>query len=403
MKGNVIVGLDIGTTTIQAVVAQKSKTQVQPQIIGWSVVETRGLRKGVVVDIEEAASSIREVFDKALSHAGVKADEAFVSIGVGQMVVRPSRGVVIVSRADKEITRDDISRALSAAQAMPLNPNREIVHILPRQFSVDNEEGIKDPLGMSGVRLEVDALIIDFPMIALRNLRKAVSLSGIKLRELVASPLASARAILTQRQKELGTLVMDIGGSTSGLAVFEDGDILYAQILPWGSAHVTHDLALGLRTDVDIAELVKRNHGSALVETVSRKDIVDLSKLGGEFSVPRREISEICEARLSEIFDTVQKELKRINRAGMLPGGVVLTGGGAKIPRLVKLAKKILGLPSGLGVVQNITGPEELISDPLWASAFGLVLWGFDEVVSDRQVSDGPWSDFVNWLQNFIP
>lgn len=402
MKG-IIVGLDIGTTTVQAVVAQKTKTQIMPQVIGWSSVESRGLRRGAVIDIEEAASAIREAFDKALSHAGVKTDEAFVSIGSSQISVRPSRGVIIVSRADKEISQEDISRALGAAQALPVNPNREIIHVLPRQFSVDNEVGIKDPLGMSGVRLEVDALILDCPTQALKNLRKAVSLAGIKLKEIVASPLASARAVLSRRQKELGTLVLDIGGGTCGMVIFEEGDILHTHLLPLGSSHVTHDLALGLRTSVDVAEEVKKHHGSALIETVSSRDVVDLNKLGGESSVARKEIAMICEARFTEIFEMAQKELKRIDRAGMLPGGVVLVGGGSKLPRLVKLAKKELGLPAQLGIAQEIMGPEELTHDQMWAAAFGLVLWGSDDTIVERVSSGRSWQNFVNWLQNFIP
>lgn len=403
MKSNIIVSLDIGTTTIQAVVAQKNKTQIAPQVIGWSLVESRGLRRGAVVDIEEAALVIREAFDKALSHAGVKSDEAFVSIGASQISVRPSKGIVIVSRADKEITQEDISRALSAAQALPMNPNREIIHILPRHFSVDGEGGIKDPIGMSGVRLEVDALVIDCPISALKNLRKAVNLAGVKIREMVAAPLAAARAVLSRRQKELGTLVMDIGGGTTGMVVFEEGDILHTNVLPIGASHVTHDLALGLRTSVDIAEQTKRRHGSALAEVVSRRDIIDLTKLGGECSVPRREIAMICEARLSEIFELTQKELKRIDRAGMLPGGIILTGGGAKMPRLVKLAKSSLGLPAQLGVIQEILGPEELLQDSSWATAFGLILWGSDESVVQTVSSQSAWQNFINWLQNFIP
>jgi len=402
-REDIIIGLDIGTTSIQAVVGSKKKMQEAPQIIGWSEANSRGVRKGVVVDIEEAASAIREAFQKAINHAGIKYNEAIVNIGGSNIFVRPSKGVVIVSRADREISKEDIQRALVQAEAVPASPNREILHNLAREWTVDGERGIKDPLGMTGVKLEVDTLIIECGASALKNLRKAISLAGIKIKELVLSPLAASYAILSPRQKELGALVLDIGGSTTGLVIFEEGDIFHAAILGVGSSHATHDLVYGLQVDVDTAEKIKRIHGSALVESTSSRDMVDLKKLGGESSIQRKEIATICEARFSEIFEMVQKELKRVGRALMLPSGVVLTGGGSKIPRLDKLAKKDLSLPISRGVAQKILGPEEIIQDPVFATALGLIIWGFDENFN-RVIMDNPGSSgFIGWLKNFIP
>ena len=402
-REDIIIGLDIGTTSIQAVVASKKRTQETPQIIGWSESNSRGVRKGVVVDIEEAASAIRETFRKAINHAGIKYNEAVVNVGGSNIFVRSSKGVVIVSRADREISKEDIQRALIQAEAIPTNPNREILHNLARTWTIDGERGIKDPLGMTGVKLEVDALIMECGASALKNLRKAVNLAGIKIKELVLSPLAASYAVLSPRQKELGTLVLDIGGSTTGLLIFEEGDVFHAAILGIGSSHATHDLVYGLQVDVDTAEKIKKIHGSALTESTSSRDMVDLKKLGGDCSIQRKEIAIICEARFSEIFEMVQKELKKVGKASMLPGGVVLTGAGSKIPRLDKLAKKDLSLPISRGVAQKILGPEEITQDPIFTTALGLVIWGFDETFNRVIIDDSRNSRFIGWLKNFIP
>ena len=383
-RDEIIIGLDVGTTSVQVVAAFKKKNQEAPQVIGWAEVYSRGVRRGAVVDIEEAAVAIREAWQKAISHAGIKHNEAVVGVGGGNIFVRPSKGVVIVSRADREISREDIQRALVQAEAIPASPNREILHNLAREWIVDGERGVKDPLGMSGVKLEVDTLIIECGAPALKNLRKAIALSGFKI-------------------KELGALVLDIGGSTTGMVVFEEGDIFHAAILGLGSAHTTHDLVYGLQVDVDTAEKIKKLHGSALAESTSSRDMVDLKKLGGDNSIQRREIAVICEARFSEIFETVQKELKKVGRAAMLPGGVILTGGGSKIPRLDKLAKKELSLPVSRGSAQKIMGPEEIIQDPIFATALGLVIWGFDETYNRVIMDDSVPSGVLGWLKNLIP
>ena len=402
-REDIIIGLDVGTTSIQVVVGSKKKMQEAPQIIGWGETNSRGVRKGAVVDIEEAASAIREAFQKAINHAGIKYNEAVVGIGGSNIFVRPSKGVVIVSRADREISKEDIQRALIQAEAIPASPNREILHNLAREWTVDGEHGVKDPLGMTGVKLEVDTLVIECGVSALKNLRKAVSLAGVKVKELVLSPLAVSYAVLSSRQKELGTLVLDIGGRTTGLVIFEEGDIFHAAILGIGSSHATHDLVYGLQVDVDTAEKIKRIHGSALAESTSSRDMVDLKKLGGESSIQRKEIATICEARFSEIFEMAQKELKRVGKVLTLPGGVVLTGGGSRIPRLDKLAKKELNLPISRGVAQKILGPEEITQDPVFAAALGLVIWGFDETFNRVIIDNSNSSGFIGWLKNFIP
>ena len=398
-REDIIIGLDIGTTSIQAVVGAKQKTQEVSRVIGWGETVSRGMHRGVVANIEEAAPAIREAFQKAVNHAGIQCNEAVVSISGNHIFVRPSKGLIVASRADREISKEDIQRALIQAEATPRS-NREILHNLIRKWTIDGEE-VKDPLGMTGVKLEVDTLVIEGGSSALKNLRKAVNLAGIKIKELVLSPLAAGYAVLNPRQKGLGTLVLNIGGSTTGIVIFEEGNIFHARILELGSAHATHDLVYGFQVDVDTAEKVKQLYGSALAVSISLRDMVDLKKLGGEGSVPLHDIAVICEARFSEIFETVQKELKKVDRVSMLPGGVVLTGGGSYMPRLDKLAKKYLSLPVSRGVAQNIMGPEEIIQDLAFITALGLVIWGFDKNFTTPK--DSSASRIIRWLKNFIP
>jgi len=396
---DIIIGLDIGTTSIQAVVGAKQKTQEVPRVIGWGEAVSRGMHRGVVANVEEVVPAIREAFQKAVNRAGVQCNEAIVSVSGKHIFVRPSKGLVVASRADGEVSREDIQRALIQAEATP-NSNREILHNLVRKWTVDGEE-VKDPLGMTGVQLEVETLVIEGGSPALKNIRKAVNLAGIKIKKLVLSPLAAGYAVLNSRQKGLGTLVLNIGSSTTGMVIFEEGNIFHTAILELGSAHATHDLVYGLQVDVDTAEKVKQSHGSALAENISLRDKVDLKKLGGEGSMPLHDIAVICEARFSEILERVQKELKKVGRVSMLPGGVVLTGGGSRIPRLDKLAKKDLSLPVSRGVAQNIMGPEEITQDPAFTTALGLIIWGFDENLTTPK--DSSVSKIIRWLKNFIP
>ncbi|MEK7067808.1 MAG: cell division protein FtsA, partial [Patescibacteria group bacterium] len=245
-KEKIIVGLDVGTCNIRAAVAM-AKDNAAPQILGVGKVVSLGLRKGVVVDIEETVKGIKEALRLAERISGYEIDRVFVSVGGSHISCKMSKGVIAVSRADGEISQEDKERAINAASAISLQPNREILHVLPRRFTVDNQDSIKDPVGMSGVRLETDALIVEGSMPFIKNLIKCVHDAGVDEAGLLLSPLADSRAVLTKRQKELGVLLLDLGGGTTGLAVFEEGDILHCQILPVGSMHITNDLAIGLR------------------------------------------------------------------------------------------------------------------------------------------------------------
>ncbi len=410
-REKIIVGLDIGTCNIRAVVAQ-FKEGAAPQVLGVGKAVSGGIRKGTVVDMQETVKNIKEAVQMAERISGNKIEDVFVNIGGSHISCRSSRGVIAVSRADGEISEEDKARAISAAKAVSVQPNREILHILPRRFIVDGQEAIKDPVGMQGVRLEVDALIVEGATPFIKNLIKCVHEADLEENGLLLSPLAGSRAVLNKRQKELGVLFLDLGGGTSGLAIFEEGDIMHCQILPVGSTHITNDIAIGLRISIDAAEKIKLEYGSALPNSVSKKEMIDLTKVGEtEGQVSRYQVAEIIEARVSEILDLVNKELKRIDRSGLLPAGVVLAGEGAKMTGLAELTKEKLKLPVQIGLPAGMEGISDQVSDPGFATVCGLIF----SALTDEMKSEGEHSlaDFLSigqtinktkkWLKGFMP
>lgn len=408
-----IVGLDVGSSNIRLAVAQQKPDSQSFQILGVGQVKSLGIRRGVVVDLEEAVKNIKEAILIAERTSGMPVDSAIISLGGSHLSCRPSKGVIAVSRADGEISKEDADRAVSAAAAVSLGANREIIQVVPRRFCVDNESGIKDPIGMNGVRLEVDTLIIDASSPFIRNLIKIIGEAKLETEMLVPSPLAAARAVLDKRQKELGVLVLDMGGGTTGFTVFEEGDILDICVLPVGSSHITNDLAIGLRTSIDVAERIKLEYGSVLPDEINRHDTIDLEKMGGEpAQISRQKVAEIIEARVSEIFDLIYKRLKQIDRAGLLPSGVVLVGGGAKLPGLVDLAKERLRLPSQIGFPIQFEGVVEQIDDPCFATVLGLILWAGDQgqelKIRKSKIFKMPampsfMGQVKTWLKGFMP
>ncbi len=389
-KDNIVTGLDIGTSNIRIVVASLKDKEGKPKIIGKGEVPSSGIRKGIIIDIDEVVENIKKAVDQAELSSGVPINHAYVSIGGDHISIRENKGLVAVSRADQEVSEEDISRVIESASAISLPPNREIIHIIPRSFKLDNEENIQDPIGMTGARLEVNALIIDGLSPYIKNLTKCLLSANIKIDGLLLNSLAAAQAVLSKRQKELGVLVLDLGGGSSGMAVYEEGKLLYAHVLPVGSDHITNDIAIGLRTTIDIAEKVKLQYGSALASDIKKKENhikileqnieeenIDLSELdqNEEDTVKKKEVAKIIEARVQELFDLVNKELKKINKQRLLPAGVILVGGGALMPKIVDLAKKELGLPAEIGSstshVESVMNKE---NDPSFATAIGLIL-----------------------------
>ena len=330
---DLITGLDIGSTAIRLAVGQIVGEAEKIHIIGSAEVPAEGISKGIISSIEDAVSSISACLEKAERMVGSPIESAWVGISGSHIISQESRGVVAVARSDGEISEDDIERAIEAARTVATPPNYEILHVIPKSFTVDGQIGIKDPLGMTGVRLEVDTQIIQGLSSQIKNLTKAVYRPGVNIEDLVLSILATAEAVLTNRQKELGVAVINLGGSTTSLAVFEEGDVLHTAVLPIGSDHITSDIAIGLRISIDLAEKIKLEYGQATTAGTGKRDEVDIGELaGGESNfVSKKYITEISAARVEEIFDKIDVELKKIDKSGKLPAGIVLTGGGAKL------------------------------------------------------------------------
>jgi len=376
-KNDIICGIDVGSSKIKTIIARIISSEENPRILGVGVAESFGVRKGMIVDLEETLNSINESVEKAERIAGFSVERAVVSIGGNHISSQLSKGTIAVGRADGEVSPDDIERVISAAQAVSIPANKEILHIIPKGFSLDEQKDIKDPLGMNGVRLEVDALIIEGFTPYIKNLSKCFEQAKIEVESFVLSPLAAAKSILTKRQKELGVVLVDIGGGTTSLTVFEEDDLLLSVILPIGGSHITNDIAIGLRTSIDVAEKVKLEFGNALPREIGKKEDINLSEIDSseEGIVSRYHVAEIIEARLEEIFNLVNKELRKIEKDRLLPAGAVLVGGTAKIPGAVDLAKRVLGLPAQTGFPIPLGGLVDKVDDPSFATAVGLLMW----------------------------
>lgn len=411
-KDDVIVGLDIGSNKVRVLVAKIDNETEDIQIVGMGESQSLGMRRGTIVDVEETTTSISNALEKAERTSGIPIEHAFVSFSGSNVVAQPSEGVIAVGRADNEISEEDVSRVIEAASAISLPANYEILHVIPKSFTVDNQEGVKDPVGMNGIRLKVETLIIEGSTANIKNLSKCISRSGLEIDDLVTSPLAISYSLLNKKQKDLGIASIDIGSGTTGVIVFEEGDIIHTSILPIGSEHITNDLAIGLRTSIETAEKVKLEYGYARSCDVNKKDKVDLSKIDSKENqiVTRKHISEIIEARLSEIFSMVNHELKNIGKAGKLPAGVILSGGGVKLPGIVDLAKQDLKLPAQIGFPENVKGVIEKLDDPTYATVVGLIFWGkshTDKQKSGMGIQMSSVSDTVGkirgWFKNFLP
>ncbi len=380
--GDIITGLDIGTSSIKIVVARKENGRAT--LLYAAKEPSAGLRKGAIVDFPEAAQAIRRTLTGAEKVSKSALKNIFISIGTSEAKTQSSRGIVAVSSADAQIYQADVDRAVRASQAVNLPQNRMIVHTLTKEFMVDGMGDIADPMGLAGSRLEVQSLIIDAFSPHVKGLIHSVELAGGEVGGLVFSPLIAARAALSRKQKELGTAVVDIGFATTGLAVYEENKLVLAVKFPVGAEHVSRDIAVGLKIPVDAAESIKLHYGCALAKEVGAKDSIELKKFVTEAkgSVSLRFVAEIIESRLEEIFDFVNNELRTAGKYGNLPGGVVLVGGGAKMPGLVDLVRQEVKLSSQIGCCltdewQNEGGElKEALEDPEFVCAFGLALWG---------------------------
>lgn len=382
MSEEIYTGLDIGSYAVRVAVGKlvpSAEGREQIHIIGAVEVPSAGVNKGTVTNLEDAVSSISRALEQAERITGLPINNAWAGISGGHIISQESRGVIGVGRSDGEIRDEDVERAIEAARTVATPTNYEIIHVIPKCFTVDGQRGIKDPVGMNGIRLEVDALIIQGLGSQIKNLTKAVYRTGLDIEDLVFSILATAEAVVSDRQKELGVCVVNIGASTTSLVVFEEGDVLHTAVLPIGSDHITSDIAIGLRTSIEVAEQVKLHYATCIPDEIQKKEDINLAELGAPEAeiVGRKFVAEITEARVQEIFEHVDKELKRVERSGMLPAGVILTGGGSKLVGMLEAAKSALRLPVSLGNAIGVTSVIDRTNDPAMTTAIGLVLWGY--------------------------
>lgn len=376
-RDSLVVGLDIGTTKICALVAEAKDDKLD--IIGVGLSASKGLRKGVVINIEATVQSIRKAIDEAEEMAGCKIQSVFAGIAGSHIRGFNSQGVVALK--DKEVTKEDVERVIAAARAVAIPIDREVIHVLPQSFVIDDQDGIKEPLGMSGVRLEAHVHIVTGAITSAQNIIRSAQRCGLNVEDIVLEQLASANAVLSDDEKELGVALVDIGGGTTDIAIFSKGSIQQTSVIPIGGQHLTNDIAVGLRTPQENAEEIKKKFGTATSVLIGKDEVIEVPSIGGRPDrILRRQIlSDILEPRIQEVFELVAAAIDRGGLRELLASGVVLTGGSSMLPGVVEAAEEILQLPVRRGLPCHVGGLHHMVSHPSFATAVGLVLYGMRE------------------------
>lgn len=404
----VLASLDIGSFKIRTVVAVASDEKQAPNIIGVGLAPSLGMRKGQVIDIEETIHNIISSVEDAERMSGVPVNHVYVGMSGTHIESFGSRGVIAIS--GPEITVEDIARVLEAAQAVSIPANRRILHLTPKSYTVDEQRQIKNPVGMSGIRLEVEAHIVIGQIQHVKNIEKCIDQAGLDIDALVPATIAVPEAVLTKRQRELGVVTIDIGAGCTSIAVFEEGTILHSLSLPVGGEAITSDVAIGLRTSIDTAERIKIEYGSLLPAEINEREMIDLSLVSkiDTQTVSKKYLAEIMQARYYEVLSLVREALKQIGRDGMLPAGAVLTGGAVKAPGMLDLAREVLGLPVQMGFPVEVGGVIEKVDDPAYATALGTLVWGVRQ--GHRAYGIGAIANFrhataavKSWFRHLIP
>ncbi len=374
---DIVVGLDIGTTKICAVVGELSEDSIE--IIGVGSHPSVGLRKGVVVNIDSTVNSIRNAVEEAELMAGCEITSAFIGIAGSHIKGFNSHGVIAVK--GEEVAEEDVERVIDAARAVAIPMDREIIHILPQEYIVDDQGGILDPVGMMGVRLEAKVHIVTAAVTAAQNLVKCANRAGLDVDDIVLQPLASAQAVLTEEEKEIGVALIDFGGGTTDLALLSEGAIKHTAVLGLGGNNLTYDISVGLRTPMNDAEKIKIRHGTCLVSMVKRDEMIEVPSVGGRKprQLSRHILAEILEPRIEEIFTLIDQEIQRTRLKDLLASGVVITGGSAVLPGVCEMADQIFQLPTRVGLPRNISGLVDVVDSPMYSTAVGLVLYGFQD------------------------
>ena len=394
----IITGLDIGTSKIGVIIGEVEKGD-RVQILGVGLSPSEGLRQGVVINLDLAVRSIEKAVQEAKLIAGVEVEKVIVGIAGDHVRSVNSRGVVAVSRADHEITQVDVNRVIDTAKAIALPIDREVLHVLPQEFIVDNQVGIKNPVGISGVRLEAEIHIVTGAITSAQNIVRSVKKAGLKVAGLVLEPLASSYSVLDKSEKELGVALIDLGGGTTDIALFYDGAIRHTAVIGLGGQNVTNDIAMGLRTPLEEAEDIKKKYGCTQRNLVSKNEMFSVPEVGGRppRNVSREVLTSIIQPRMEEIFSLAAKEIKRSDFGDLLGAGLVLTGGGSLLDGSISLAEEIFGLPVKVGVPKGFIGLVETTSNPIYATGIGLVLYALEneEGVKEFKEDETKWWDRI--------
>ena len=382
-KDNIVVGLDVGTTKICCIVGEVGDEGID--IIGIGSAPSTGLRKGVVINIASTVSAIRRAVEEAELMAGCEISTVYTGISGGHIRGFNSHGIVAVK--DGEINPADVARVIDAAKAVAIPMDREVIHILPQEYIIDDQDGIKEPLGMHGVRLEAKVHIVTAAATSALNIIKCANRTGLDVSSIVLQQLASAEAVLTDDEKDLGVCLVDIGGGTADIAIFSEGAIVHTSVLPIGGNHLTTDIALGIRTPQDEAEQIKQSHGCALVEQVEAAEQIEVPSVGGRSprTLSRQILCEIIEARVEEIFQLVREEIRNTAYEDLLASGVVLTGGSSRLSGISEVAEDVLGLPIRVGMPKGVGGLVDVVRHPSFATGVGLVQYGAKSLVRHQE------------------
>lgn len=383
-KNEIIVGLDIGTSFTKMAIGKRLREDKNPSIIALGVAPSEGVKRGVVIDIQDATHSIGEALEYTSKMVEEDIKDICISLNGALIKSYLASDKVAVSRIDGEVTAEDVNRVINNVKPIPSSQNKEVIGIIPKTYTLDEETGIKNPIGMNGIRLEVEALIVENNISSIKNLEKCIHNLGLRGEAQEIGIIASAKSVLTKKQKDLGVAVIDLGAGTTSIAVYEEGHLIHIGVIPVGANHITNDLAIGLRTSIEVAEKIKLKYGVALEKALGEtaKLKIDLAKVDTEEEgiFPIAYIASIIEARLKEIFELVIQELKKIDRDGLLPAGVVLVGGGANLKAIADLAKQELKLPVKIGTPQGVEGSIADVDNPIYANLVGLIKTEFEHI-----------------------
>ena len=403
-KNSYIVGFDIGTKKIAAIIGEITEDK-KIEIIGIGTADSRGLRKGVVVNLESTVSAIKKAQEEAELMAGVEIDSAFIGISGAHIKSFNSRGVIAVSGKNREITQDDIIRVIDQSKAVSIPPDREVIHIIPQEFVVDEQDGIKDPLGMNGIKLEVNVHIVTSATTSIQNLRTCIGRAGIETEQIVLNQIAASTSTLTHDEMELGVGMIDMGGGTTEIAIFERGSLWYTSIIPIGGDNFTNDIAVGLRTPIPEAEKIKKKFGCVSSPLLDEQETIEVPSVGrGKKAriLSRQLLADIIQPRAEEIFRLVDNDIKRMGYEKSLNSGIVLTGGTALLEGLEEVAEEIFDLPVRRGDPGGIGGLAERVNTPDYATSVGLILYGYSQWKEKRLSKDrkrGLWAKLKEWLK----